>query len=410
MKDFFRVVDIGEVLALRPGFGRLGTETVALSGAFGRVLAKDAVSAGDVPPFSRTTVDGWAVAAASTFGAGETNPSLLKIAGEVGMAEIPAFALARGEAARIPTGGCLPKGADAAVMLEHAEAVDGDFIEVYRSVAPGTHVIMKGDDVAAGEAAVPAGTRLRPQELAVLAAVGAARVEVFRKPVAGIVSTGDEIVPADRTPGPGQIRDMNASALSGQVAAAGGLPRSFGIVPDDGDALHAVMRDALASCDTVLVSGGSAVGARDFTVETILRFPGAEILVHGVAISPGKPTILAKIDGKAVWGLPGHVVSAMVVFEVMVRPFIESLAGLSRPRPRPPVSARLAMNAPSVSGRTDFVRVRLAAGQGGGLDALPLFGKSGEIRTMTAADGLVRIERDDEGLAAGTLVDVFLME
>ena len=411
MKDFFRVVDIEDVLALKSGFGAVGTETISLDDALGRVLAVDATSAENIPPFSRTTVDGWAVAAASTFGATETNPSLLKIAGEVMMAEVPGFSLARGEVARIPTGGCLPEGADAAVMLEHAEAVDAEFIEVFRSIAPGTSVIFAGDDVKAGEVAVSIGTRLRPQELAVLAAIGQVSAPVFRMPVIGVISTGDEIVAASEAPGPGQIRDMNTIALSGQIMAAHAKPKTYGIVPDDGDALFGVMEKALGECDMVLISGGSSVGARDFTVETILRFPGAEILVHGVSISPGKPTILARVGKKSVWGLPGHVVSAMVVLDVLVRPFIDGLSGLSeKAGGKFPVRARLALNAPSVSGRTDFVRVRLSEGEGGGLLAFPIFGKSGEIRTMTKADGLMRIEKDDEGIQAGTTVNVSLME
>lgn len=411
MKDFFRVVDIDDVLARKSGFGAVGTETISLDEALGRVLAVDAASSSNIPPFSRTTVDGWAVAAASTFGATETNPSLLRIAGEVLMAEIPGFSLARGEAARIPTGGCLPEGADAAVMLEHAEMVDAEFIEVFRSIAPGTSIISAGDDVKAGEAAVRAGTRLRPQELALLAAIGQVRVPVFRMPVIGVISTGDEIVAASEAPGPGQIRDMNTIALSGQILAAHAKPKTYGIVKDDGEALFRVMEKALGECDMVLVSGGSSVGARDFTVETILRFPGAEILAHGVSISPGKPTILARAGKKSVWGLPGHVVSAMVVFDVLVRPFIDGLSGLSEKAARKfPVRARLAQNAPSVSGRTDFVRVRLSKGEGGELAAFPIFGKSGEIRTMTLADGVMRIEKDDEGIPAGGPVDIFLLE
>jgi molybdopterin molybdotransferase len=409
--DFFRVKDIGDVLAFRHGFGKALVESLGLENALGRVLARDSTSSEDIPPFSRTTVDGYAVAAASTFGAGETNPSLLRIKGEVRMAEVPGFSLGPGEAARIPTGGCLPEGTDAAVMLEHAEAVDGEFLEVYRSIAPGTNVIFRGDDVRTGEVAVPAGTRLRPQELAVLAAMGKVELEVFKRPVVGIISTGDEIVPAGGTPGAGQIRDMNAHALAGQVRAAQAVPEILGIVPDSGDELYTVLAKAMDICDTVLISGGSSVGSRDFTVNAIARFPEAGILAHGVAISPGKPTILARIGNIAVWGLPGHAVSAMVVFEVLVRPFIENFSGLADGgRLKLPVPARLSMNIPSVSGRTDFVRVKLGRAADGTLEATPIFGKSGEIRTMTRASGLVRIERDHEGVAAGTMVDVFPME
>ncbi|MBW1990300.1 MAG: molybdopterin molybdotransferase MoeA [Deltaproteobacteria bacterium] len=404
MDEFFRVVSIADVLALAKTFPGPGRAEVDLASALGRILAADAAAPEDLPAFSRSTMDGYALAASSTFGASASSPALLEVAGSVPMGAAPGFSLAPGQAAAIPTGGMLPAGADAVVMVEHTEKVDEALVEVYKSVAPGDNVLTAGEDAAKGSTVLSAGTRLRAQELALLAALGITRVTVAKPLVAGILSTGDEVVPAEETPGPGKIRDMNAHALAAQCRAAGIEPLALGIVPDDEEALHAACRQALPRCDTLLVSGGSSVGARDYTVSALTRFSGAEILVHGVAISPGKPTILARVQDKPVWGLPGHVTSSMVVFHALVRPFSLALAGFSEKAAREfPVACRLAKNVAAAAGRVDFVRVALSW-KDGELWATPIPGKSGEIRTMVAADALVPVDENTEGLDAGTLV------
>jgi molybdopterin molybdotransferase len=405
---FLKVLDVEQVLGLRQRFQPVSTEDVLLEAAVGRILAEDVHAAGNLPGFARSTVDGYAVRAASTFGASESSPALFTVVGAVAMGEVPQVAVAAGEAARIATGGMLPPGADGVVMLEHAESLDDVSIEVVRSVAPGQNLIAAGEDFENGARVAAVGRRLRPQDAGVLAAFGRTRVKAFRQPVVGIISTGDEIVPAEATPGPAQIRDVNRYTLAGLVAQTGALPVAFGIVGDEFESLHDACRRALEQCDMVLISGGSSVGARDFSVEVISAFAGAELLVHGIAISPGKPTILAKVFGKALWGLPGHVVSSMIVFSRIVRPVLLHIGGLAAPTAEDiRIPARLNRNVASAQGRTDFVRVRLLHRENE-WRAEPILGKSGLINTMVKSDGVIEIGKNIEGLDEGARVEVIL--
>ncbi len=412
MREFFEVVSLAEARLHAPSFAPLDSETVGLVEALDRVLAVDLVADADLPGFARSIMDGFAVQAASTFGASEGGPSLLEVVGAVEMGARAEVRVGPGQAARILTGGMIPVGADAVVMVEHTEALDDHHVEVSRSVAPGQNVVEADEDLGTGQLAVPQGTVLRPQECGLLAALGHSRVEVRRRPVVAILSTGDEVVAVDQQPGPGQIRDVNATTLAGLVRRAGGLPRYLGIVPDDFDALLAACRGGLAEADTVLLSGGSSVGTRDLTLDVLAALPEAQVLVHGVAIKPGKPTILARVGaapGQAVWGLPGHVASAMVVFEVLVRPYVEHLGGrVERGAPRPELSARLSRNVPSVQGRVDFLRVRVEE-RDGELWADPVLGRSAVLRSMVQSHGLVEIDRDTEGLDRGAEVRVRLL-
>ena len=405
MKEFFKVETIEGVLAHAPSFTAVESETVALVDCLGRVTAEDVYSDVDIPDFNRSTMDGFAVKASSTFGASEANPAYLNIRGQIRMGERPDFSIGTGEAARIATGGMLPEGADSVIMVEHTDALDDTTIEAYRSVAPGQHVIEKGEDIRHTQPALKAGTRIRPQEAGLLAACGQTETTVYRRPRVGIISTGDEVVPVDQVPGEGQIRDINTQTLSGQVLAAGGMPMVFGIVRDNRDDLMDKCRRALECTDMVMISGGSSVGARDFTVEVLDALHDTSILVHGISISPGKPTILARSGGKAFWGLPGHAVSAMVVFAVVVRPFLDRLCGLSQTVQRFPVQAVLNRNLASAQGRVDYVRVRLFK-EDGIIMAEPVLGKSGLINTMVKADGLIAIGMNTEGLEQGTTVEV----
>jgi molybdopterin molybdotransferase len=387
----------------------VGTETVALADAFGRVMADNLVSGEDLPEFYRATMDGYAVRAASTFGASDGNPAFLTVKGIVEMGQPPGFSIGPGEAARISTGGMLPKGADSVVMIEHAEALDETALEVFRSVAPGQHTIEPGEDFRKSEVVIPRGRRLRPQEIGLLAAFGKPSVTVYQKPVIGIISTGDEIVSIQETPAMGQIRDINTYTLSGLIASAGGIPMPAGIVRDDLDALYGKCSSALEKSAMLLISGGSSVGARDFTTRVLSRLPESEILVHGIPIRPGKPTILARSRQNLIWGLPGHVVSAMVVFSRIVRPFVDSLCGRTITGVRNlRIPARLTRNIPSALGRIDYVRVRLVEKEGA-LWAEPVLGKSALINTMVRADGLVEIDMNTEGLDKGAVVSVITM-
>ena len=409
MKEFFKVTDLKQVLAYASDFQRVGTEDVPLAKAAGRVLADNIVSNIDLPDFIRATMDGYAVQAASTFGSTEGNPGYMSIKGAVEMGESPPFSIASGEAAEIPTGGMLPHGADSVVMVEHTEIIDNTTIEVYKSVAPGQNVLEKGEDVRKGDTILACGRKLRSQETGLLAAVGKETIRVYRQPVIAVISTGDEIVPVNEIPGPGRIRDINTYTLANLVRAAGGVPLPLGIVRDNFNDLFKTCTKALAQSDMVLISGGSSVGTRDFTIEVLAALPDAGILVHGISISPGKPTILAGSRNQALWGLPGHVVSAMVVFEIVVRPFIEHIAGLAAQHKKViKPSALLSRNLSSAQGRIDYVRVRLVEKEGV-LWAEPILGKSGLIRTMVQADGLIEIDINSEGLDKGTKVEVLLL-
>jgi molybdopterin molybdotransferase len=354
-------------------------------------------------------MDGYAVQGAATFGVSESNPGYLNVVGAVAMGERPPVRVGPGEAVRIATGGMLPQGADAVVMIEHTEALDETTIEVYKSVAPGQHVIARGEDIAVGDTLLERGQLVRPQEAGLMAALGCRTVPVYAKPRLGIISTGDEVVPVDTVPGPGQIRDVNSTTLTAMAAASGALATSYGIVRDDFERLNTTCARALGENDMVLISGGSSVGMRDFTIEAFEAQPDAEILVHGVSISPGKPTILARSGVKPLWGIPGHVASAMVVFHVLVRPLVAHMGGLDRRwRRSVTIPCRLSRNLASKQGRVDFVRVRLVE-RDGERWAEPLPGKSGLIHTMVRADGLVRIDADREGLDKGTQVAVELI-
>ena len=406
MKAFFQVTELEAVLRRTVDFAPTGSEPVSLTAAAGRILAADVVADVDLPEFARSTMDGYAVAAASTFGASEANPAYLTVKGAVAMGQAPDFAISAGQAAKIATGGMLPAGSDSVVMVEHTEVIDDTTIEVFRSVAPGQNVLEKGEDLRRNECLLSRGRRLRAQEIGLLAALGRQSVPVYRQPVIGIISTGDEVVPIEAHPGPGQIRDINSYTLATLVRDAGAVPEAYGIVRDSFEDLFAACRTALDRSDMVLISGGSSVGVRDFTIEALAALPEAAILVHGIAISPGKPTILARSGRRALWGLPGHVVSAMVVFEIVVRPFIEHVSGrVTFQSSRFRLPALLSRNLSSVQGRADFVRVRLTT-RDGRLWAEPILGKSGLIHTMVKADGLIAIGTNTEGLDQGTVVDV----
>jgi len=406
MKDFFKVTPIDEVLDHAATFLKVDTQFLPVQNSPGRILATDVASDINIPDFSRSTMDGYAVRAKSTFGASEANPAYFTIKGAIAMGETPIFSIGPEEAVRIPTGGMLPKGADSVVMIEHTDAIDETMLEVYRSVAPGQHVVGIGEDIQKDRIILAKGTRIRPQETGLLAALGIQSVSVYRRPTVAVISTGDELIPIDETPSGGKIRDINSYTLAGLVEEAGGIPLRFGIVCDDFDRLRETCSQAVSQADMVLISGGSSVGTRDFTIDVISSLPDSDILVHGISISPGKPTILGRVGNKMFWGLPGHVVSAMVVFKMVVRPFMDRISGRSSANAPPHhIPARLSRNIASAQGRTDYIRVRLVY-KDQELWAEPVIGKSGLISTMVKADGLIEIELNTEGLDQGGVVKV----
>jgi len=376
------------------------TETVPVEQSAGRVLAADIVADTDIPGFNRSVVDGYAVRSADTTGAGTALPALLRCVGRVAMGASDRNLVIRdNECVYIPTGGVLPEGADAAVMVEYTEEA-GDIILIKKPVSPGENVLLRDEDFKKGGIVLRPGRRITPQDAGVLAACGCAMVTVAKKPVVGIISTGNELVPVTAAPGPGQVRDANASMLAAWLSEYGCIPMIYGIVKDERTAFEAIISRALPGCDVVLLSGGSSKDDRDMTAGVIAG--RGEVLVHGIAIAPGKPTIIGRIEGKPVFGLPGHPASAFVVLIAIVRPLIDRMLGLEKPLVRT-VKVRLAENIPSQRGREEYVRVRVENGR-----AIPQFGKSGLLNTLVSSDGLVCIPAGYEGLEKDSDVEVIL--
>ena len=411
MPEFFNVVPPERALRilleqLEPALAREGTE-VSTAEALGEVTAEAVYAPEDLPSFPRSTMDGFSVRASDTFGASEGLPAYLNVVGEVAMGRATGVTLDVGEAAVSYTGGMLAGGADAVVMVEQTQTVDQGTIEVLRPVAPGENVVQKGEDVKRGELVLPAGHPLRPQDLGGLMALGITWVKVARRPRVAIVSMGDEVVPPHATPAAGQIRDVNTFTVASLVRQAGGIPQPLGIVSDDYDELFGVAQQALAEADVLVLSAGSSLSARDLTARVIenLGLPG--VLVHGLSLRPGKPAIIGRVGGKPAFGLPGNPVSAMIVFDLLVRPTLYYLRGCIQPPEPDTTNARLSHEISSAPGREDHVPVRLDEEDGQRI-AHPVFGKSNLIYTLIRADGLVRVPPDRSGLYSGEEVLVRL--
>ena len=402
-REFFTARTLAEALAgFRPA-RRTTVESVPLAAARHRVPAAEIRAPAALPGFARSTVDGYAVRAADTYGASEGLPSYLDLAGSVLMGRAPEVSVSAGTCVAMPTGGVLPDGADAVVMIEFtAETMPGT-IEVTRPVAPGGGIVRADEDVTAGGVLVPAGRPVRAPDLGLLAAAGVGDVAVHARPRVVILSTGDEVVPpATPTLTPGQVRDATASALAALVADAGGQPVLAGIVPDDPGALAAALRGALDGADLVVISAGSSVGARDETAAAVAAL--GEIWCHGLAIKPGKPTLLAECAGVPVLGLPGNPLSALVVFRLVGVPLVWRLAGCEHPPAEPSSRARLARDLPSAAGRLDVIQVTVRPDG----TAAPIFGPSALLSVLTRADGCVVVPEPATGLPAGTEVTVQL--
>jgi molybdopterin molybdotransferase len=399
MSRFFHVIPTADAVAVVTRIAPApGAEPVPVESASGRILAESIHADSDIPGFDRSVVDGYAVRAEDTSGAGDSVPALLTCTGRIAMGRPGTHSLiSPGTCAYIPTGGVMPEGADAVVMVEHSE-VAGDTVLVKKPAAHGENVLHRDEDFKNWETIFSAGRRISPQDAGVLAACGYAKVTVARKPVVGIISTGNELVPATVVPEPGQVRDANAPMLAAYLADYGCIPRFYGIVRDEKDAFETVLRRAVPECDLVLLSGGSSKDDRDMTAGTIAAM--GEVLVHGIAIAPGKPTIIGQIAKKPVFGLPGHPASAFVVLIAIVRPLLDRMLGLSHPLQRTE-RATLAVNIPSQRGREEYVRVLLENGV-----ATPVFGKSGLLNTLVRSSGLIRIPEGAEGIEQGSVVEV----
>lgn len=409
MPEFFTLISPDEARARILGHvGPLGqTERIPTHEAVGRVLAADVASPQILPEFRRSAVDGYAVVAADTFGASESLPTYLKLAGEVPMGELAAITLDPTQAIIVHTGGMIPDGSDAVVMIENTH-LTGDEVEVRRPAALGENVIYPGDDINTGDLIAAAGHRLRAQDVGGLLAVGITEVEVARQPRVVIFATGDEIIPPDQPTQIGQVRDINSYTIATLVEQAGGFAIRGGILPDDWDTLLAAARRALEQdeADMLVLSAGSSVSVRDMTADVFNELGQPGVLVHGVATKPGKPTILAVADGRPLMGLPGNPVSAMVQFMMIGVPVVYRLQGAPPPRSLM-VRARLVTNVASVAGREDYVPTRIVE-KDGDLWADPIFFKSNLIFTMVKADGLLKVPLDKTGLEAGEWVEVRL--
>ncbi|NJC98059.1 MAG: molybdopterin molybdenumtransferase MoeA [Anaerolineales bacterium] len=396
------------------------SERIDVISSLSRVLAEDILAPHALPDFQRTTVDGYAVRAGDTHGATDSLPAYLTLIGEVPMGDAPTFEIGEGQCALIHTGGMLPNGADAVVMLEYTQIARSGLspeqrmqseIEISRAVAEGENVIRIGEDVAQGQLVLLRGTLVRPAEVGGLMALGITSVNVVRRVEVGLISTGDEVIDPGHTPRPGQVRDINSYTLGALIEKGGGVAKGYGIVSDQFEALKEAAAKALSECDVVIITAGSSASTRDMTADVIRSLGEPGVLVHGINTRPGKPTILGVCSGKAVIGLPGNPVSALVNGYLFVIPVIEKLLG-ALPKPRATVQAMLTVNLPSQAGREDWWPVRLIANRKSEIvnyDADPIFGKSNLIFTLASADGLLRIHPDATGLSAGEIVEVMLL-
>jgi molybdenum cofactor synthesis domain-containing protein len=387
----------------------LGEEEISLLEAYNRVLRENVVSALDIPPFNRSTVDGYAVKAEGTFGAEENQPAKLTARGMVSVGEPPKIRISKGEAAEIVTGAPIPEGADAVVMVEDTDREDAE-LRVYRAVTKDENVMKKGTDIKKGETVLKAGQILGASEIGVLAALGLTKVKVFKVPVVAVLSTGAEVTEPGKELPAGKIYDINAYSLSTAVRESGGKPVYLGVVPDDKAELRKALEHALASADMVMTSGGVSVGPRDLTPQIVNSLGKPGLIVCGIAVKPGKPTTIALIGRKPVFSLPGHPTSALLLFHLLARPVIQLMSGRPATEAKT-VKALAATRMFSAKGRRTFVMVKLKRGKSDRLLAEPVeTGASGAITTLAKADGFVEIPENQQFIDSGEEITVALLK
>jgi molybdopterin molybdotransferase len=391
---------------LPPSTPRL--ESIKTNQAYGRVIYENVQSPENLPAFPRSTVDGFAVQANSTYGASDNLPAYVKIIGECPMGDRPGFTVQANEAAIIHTGGMLPEGSDAVVMLEHSQTLRSGDLEIMRPVAVGENIIKVGEDVIVGQSVIPARQIIRSAEVGGLLSLGLTQINVVSKPLIGIISSGDEVIAPQLTPRPGQIRDINSYTLSTLVENCGGTAVRYGIAPDETKQMFEIINKAFIECDCVVITAGSSASARDHTSEIISQLGKPGVLVHGVNVRPGKPTILGVCEDKPVIGLPGNPVSALVIASLFLTPVIHYLLGLPEVsfHLTQEINAILSVNINSQAGREDWIPVQLSENDGK-ITAEPIFYKSNLIFSLVRANGLAHIPADANGLGAGDQVRVF---
>jgi len=420
MKEFLKLKSSEEFIKLLKTFKPLSSEIISIDNAAGRILAEDLYSSEDIPPFNRSSMDGYAVKAKDTFGVSETEAIPFDLKGEVLMGyEIDFPPLQTGEAIRIWTGGELPPGSDAVVMEEYTRKIDKKTIEIFKPVAPFENVVTQGEDIKKELCVFHSGRRLNPYDTGILAGLGLCNIAVTKKPKVAKKNSGDEIVTKEeKNIKRGKIRDVNTKTLSNLLINFQCEPIQMGIVPDDFDEIKKLsMKSIEMGTDVVMVSGGSSIGMRDLTVKVFESIKGSEILAHGIEIRPGKPTILGRIGNIALVGLPGHITSAIVVFQVFIRILLSVLSGSCNPDEDfiKKIYAKLTRNIPSVTGREDYVRVTLQKSEKINHNnnekyflplATPVFGKSGTIKSLIQSNGLIKLERNSEGAYEGEIKEV----
>lgn len=408
--DFYHVVSIEkaqellkELALARP----LKKNAVAIQEALHRYVAEDLIAGFDLPRFDRSTVDGYAIRWKDVVGASESIPGMLTLVGKVSMGETTSLHVGSGEAVYVPTGGMLPSGCDAVVMIEYSEKLDEETLMISSPVSQGENVTYIGDDLACGELLIKKGVKISPYDIGLLVGMGTNKVTVFERPKVAIISTGDEIVDPSKDSTVGQVFDMNGYALSALVQELGGTVVIKSIVKDDFEALKQCMEQCLAAADIVLISGGSSVGVRDYTKLLIESFSESELLIHGLAIKPGKPTLLGRIGDKIVFGLPGHPVSALVVFEELVKYYLEQLRECSQIKVT--INARLTNNVHGAPGRDTFQMVGLEK-RDHEWYAVPIYAKSGMMSLLAHSSGYFIIPMHKEGYKQDEQVEVYLLQ
>ncbi len=400
MREFLKVLNFRDALQkIKDCFPCCQTEKVSLTEAYNRVLAEEVISPEHLPAFNRSTVDGYAINAEDTFGSSEALPAYLNLVGEVKMGMEADFRLKPGQCCWMPTGGMLPEGSNSVVMVEYTERLGKDTLLVFRPVGPGENVMQKGEDVKEGESVFQPGKLLRPQDIGFFASLGISELNVFKPFHIGIISTGDEVVPIDKKPLAGQIRDCNSYSLAAAVQSCGSIPRVYPIVKDEFNALKRAVDNALVENDLVLLSGGSSVGIKDVTLDVLLAFSNSKLLFHGLAVKPGKPTMAVKIGDKLVIGLPGHPVSALMMFHIICAPVLRFVPLLG-------VDVQVPVNIASQAGRDDFIPVQLAEEDEKQI-ARPLLGKSGLMSILSKADAYIHIPCEKQGLKTGEKVRAY---
>ncbi|MBU3160395.1 molybdopterin molybdotransferase MoeA [Clostridium frigoris] len=404
--ELFNVVSVEEAKEIidKSFTYELDSEKVNILQSVSRICFEDIKAECNIPEFKRSTVDGYAVISKDVFGASEVMPSMLELKGEVFMGKVPPSDIICGECLYVPTGGMLPESADSVVMVEYSHKLDDNTILIYSPVAMGDNVIQIGEDIKNQDIVIKKGNKLRPYEVGVVASIGISEVTVYKRPRVGIISTGDEVVSCGVKPILGEVRDINTYLIWSLLLEDGMEPVSYGIIKDDYELLKSATQKAFNECDVVLISGGSSVGTKDHTLKVIASFDDGEVLVHGIAIKPGKPTIIGKHKEKIIFGLPGHPLACCIIYKVLVQNYIYSL--MLKSEKIYVTNAVMSINYHKAKGREEYLPVELETIEGIVI-AKPVFGKSGIITAFSKAWGYIKIEKNVEGLKEGQAVGVY---